>query len=80
MGWLGKQNGELLTLLAGAAFDVLLTTDQNLRHQQNSASLPVAVLVMVAVSNRLPDLLPLIPAIEIELANLQPGQIVEVCL
>src|SRR5207253_9298653 len=32
MGWAGKKNGELLALMAGAGFEVLLTVDQNLRH------------------------------------------------
>ena len=61
MGWTGKKNGELLALMAGAGFDVLLTVDQNLRHQQNLAAAGVAVVVMVAPSNRLMDLVPLVP-------------------
>ncbi len=32
-GWASKQNGELLTL-AALSFDVLLTNDQNIEHQQ----------------------------------------------
>jgi hypothetical protein len=38
MGWVGKKNGELLSLMAGTNFEVLLTVDQNLRHQQNLAT------------------------------------------
>jgi hypothetical protein len=34
MGWAGKLNGELLQL-AAVEFDVLLTSDQNIEHQQN---------------------------------------------
>lgn len=34
MGWAGKKNGELLALMAGTGFEVLLTVDQNLRHQK----------------------------------------------
>ena len=64
MGWAGKKNGELLALMAGAGFEVLLTVDQNLRFQQNHAASDVAVVVMVAPSNRLADLVPLIPAVE----------------
>ena len=33
-GWAGKKNGELLRL-AATEFDVLLTNDQNMEHQQN---------------------------------------------
>jgi hypothetical protein len=35
MGWSGKKNGELLRLMNDNGFEVLLTVDQNLRHQQN---------------------------------------------
>ena len=78
MGWVGKKNGELLALMGGAGFEVLLTVDQSLRHQQNLASSGVAVVVMVAVSNRLADLGPLVPGVEAALRGIQPGDAVEV--
>ncbi|HET7698374.1 MAG TPA: DUF5615 family PIN-like protein [Vicinamibacterales bacterium] len=34
MGWASKKNGELLAL-AAVEFDILLTSDRNLSHQQN---------------------------------------------
>ena len=71
-GWSGIKNGRLLALTA-SAFDAFITVDKNLPYQQNTASLPVAVLVLDAVSNELPYLLPLIPALEAALANLKPG-------
>jgi PIN like domain len=79
MGWAGKKNGELLALLAGAGFEVLLTVDQNLRHQQNLSAAGVAVVVMVAQSNRLGDLVPLLPEVEVALSTIQAGDVVEVC-
>jgi hypothetical protein len=36
MGWSGKNNGELLQLMAQEGFTILLTTDQNLRYQQST--------------------------------------------
>jgi len=78
MGWAGKKNGELLALMAGAGFEVLLTVDQNLRHQQNLAASGVAVVVMAAASNRLADLAPLVPGVEAALRGIQPGDAVEV--
>ncbi|WP_293142511.1 MULTISPECIES: hypothetical protein [unclassified Microcoleus] len=56
MGWSGKKNGELLRLMSQEGFTILLTTDQNLRYQQNLQQAGVAVVVLVASSNRLPDL------------------------
>lgn len=35
-GWAGKLNGELVALAEAAAFDVMVTADQNLSYQQNS--------------------------------------------
>lgn len=78
MGWAGKKNGVLLALMAGAGFEVLLTVDQSLRHQQNLAASGVAVVVMVAPTNRLADLVPLIPKVEAALSSIQPGDAVEV--
>lgn len=62
MGWAGKRNGELLALAAGR-FDVFLTADRNLSYQQDISSFDIAVLVLVARSNRLDDLRPLVPRV-----------------
>lgn len=64
-------NGELLRR-AAEQFDVLLTADQNLEHQQNLATLPIAVVVLVGVSNRLESLEPLVPDVLVVLQSLQP--------
>lgn len=78
MGWSGKKNGELLQLMNQEGFTILLTTDQNLRYQQNLDKAGVAVVVLVAGSNRLPDLLPLIPDVCGVLKTIAPGQIIEI--
>ena len=73
----GKKNGELLALMTGAGFEVLLTVDRSLRHQQNLAASGVAVVVMVAASNRLADLVPPVPGVEAALRGIQPGDAME---
>ncbi|MEG3940825.1 MULTISPECIES: hypothetical protein [unclassified Microcoleus] len=78
MGWSGKKNGELLRLMSQEGFTILLTTDQNLRYQQNLQQAGVAVIVLVASSNRLPDLLPLIPDARNVLNIITPGEVIEV--
>lgn len=78
MGWSGKNNGELLLLMSQEGFTILLTTDQNLRYQQNLQQAGVAVVVLVASSNRLPDLLPLIPNARKVLNTITPGEVIEV--
>ena len=61
-GWAGIKNGKLLAL-AATKFDVFLTSDKNIEFQQNLASLPLAILVVVARSNRMQDIEPLVPEI-----------------
>ncbi len=48
-GWAQLSNGELLNA-AEAAFDVLITTDQNLRYQQNLTGRRLAILVLPTTS------------------------------
>ena len=78
MGWSGKKNGELLQLMAGQNLEVLLTVDQTIRYQQNLQAAGVAAVVLVAVSNRLADLLPLVPSALAALGSIKPGDVVEV--
>jgi Domain of unknown function (DUF5615) len=62
LGWTGTKNGELLRRAVGIC-DVFVTLDRNLEFQQNIKSLSIAVIVLRARSNRMVDLLPLIPAL-----------------
>jgi hypothetical protein len=78
MGWSGKKNGELLPLITSHSFDLFLTTDQNLRYQQNLLAAGTAVLVLVARTNWLADLAPLMPQVRAALPNGQPGDLVEI--
>ncbi len=45
-GWDKLKNGESLAVAEGAGFDVLLTTDKNMRYQQNLAGRKIAVVVL----------------------------------
>jgi predicted nuclease of predicted toxin-antitoxin system len=75
MGWASRKNSALLALAAGR-FDVFLTVDQNIAYQQNLAGLPLAVVAMVADSNRLADLRPLVPQVLEVLRSVKPGEII----
>ena len=46
LGWDTLKNGDLLTVAEAASFDVLLTTDKNLRYQQNLTGRKIAVVVV----------------------------------
>jgi len=62
MGWASIENGALLRL-AEAEFDVFLTRDRNLEYQQNLAAFDLAVIVLVAATNGIEDLKPLMDAV-----------------
>lgn len=76
-GWAGKKNGELLSL-AESEFDVLLTLDKNIPYQQDLNSRRIAILIVRAPSNRIQDLLPVIPECLIALQSIEPGRVVRV--
>jgi hypothetical protein len=49
-GWGDVSNGELLARAEAEGFDVLVTTDQNLRYQQNLSVRRIAIVVLGATS------------------------------
>ena len=76
MGWAAKKNGELLRLVEGE-FEVFITVDQNLRHQQNLSSSRLVVIILVAASNQYDDLAPLIPQVKQAITDSLPGSVIE---
>jgi hypothetical protein len=78
MGWAGKKNGALLALMTADGFEVLLTVDKSLRFQQNLRTAGVAVLLLRGPTNKVADLLPLVPATLAVLTTIQPGDVVEI--
>lgn len=76
-GWAGVSNGELLRR-AVPEFDVFLTVDRNLSFQQNLTNVALAVVALVAVSNDVEDLRPLMPRVLELLPTLRKGQVVRV--
>lgn len=63
MGWADYTNGKLLSE-AGKDFDVMITTDKNIKYQQNLNTLPISIIVLNAKSNRLENLVALIPKLK----------------
>ena len=72
-GWAGLKNGELLSR-AQAEFDVFITTDRNLMFQQNLPKYDLAVIVLAAKTNRLQDLIPLMPKVLDAIDSAKPGK------
>lgn len=74
LGWESIKNGALLQL-AASQFDVFLTVDSNLPHQQNSANFGLTVIVLRGRTTRLPDLRKLLPALHNALKQASRGEI-----
>ena len=75
MGWTGVTNGALLGL-AEDRFDVFITTDKNLRYQQNLAGKQLAI--VQSPTNQVPVVAWLAPAVMEVLASIKPGEFVEI--
>lgn len=49
-GWSVLSNGDLLTMAEQENYELLITTDRNLRYQQNLASRQIAIVVLMSTS------------------------------
>lgn len=75
--WQGASNGQLLALVVAAGFQVMVTTDKNLRYQQSMRSAGMAVFVLRAYKNDLPSLVELVPALMSALETARAGDLTE---
>ena len=76
-GWSGAKNSTLLTLV-DLMFDVLLTLDKYLPYPEELKTVLIAVLIPRARSNRMQDLVAIIPECLATLKRTQPRQVVRV--
>lgn len=77
MGWTGVTNGALLRQ-AEDQFDVFITTDKNLRYQQNFTGKQLAIVQLP--TNQVPVVALLAPVVQEVLGRIKPGEIVEIPL
>ena len=77
MGWAKLDNGDLLSA-AEAAFDAFITTDRNLRYQQNLAGRRLAILILPTTSWPMIQLH--LPKVAAAVNTLRPGDFVELSL
>ncbi|MBI3210030.1 MAG: hypothetical protein HYZ37_14185 [Candidatus Solibacter usitatus] len=76
MGWDRLENGTLLTVAEDDAFDVVVTCDQNLTHQQNLKGRKIAVVVLS--TNHWPRMRPVASRIANLIDFAQSGQITRI--
>ena len=77
-GLTGLANGALLAAADQAGFEVLITVDQHMPHQQSLRGRSIALLVVRARTTNLDELLVLLPDVLTALENLKPGEAVRV--
>ena len=77
-GLAGLKNGALLAAAERANFDVFITVDQGIEYQQNPTARGIAVMILRARSNRLKNLLPLVPVCLARMEAIQPGQMIRI--
>ena len=72
-GWAAYTNGQLLAR-AASEFDVFITFDCNLPHQQNLMNYSLAVIILRARTNNIVDLAPLVPKLPATLPTAPKGE------
>jgi predicted nuclease of predicted toxin-antitoxin system len=75
-GWDMLKNGELLDAAEAAGFDVIVTTDRNIRHQQNLAGRRLAIVILSKARWKLIKLK--LATIESAVSGATPGSFVEI--
>lgn len=75
-GWDMLNNGDLLKAAEGAGFDVFLTTDKNIRYQQNLTGRKIAIVLIR--KQQWPDLKPHVQLVVAAVNGVTPGSYVEV--
>lgn len=75
-GWSSLDNGELLDRAESDGYQLLVTTDQNLRHQQNLTGRQLAIVVLLAAS--WPRIERHVDDIRSVVSQIEPGQYMEV--
>ena len=75
IGWAGIQNGKLLQKAVEAGFEVLLTMDGSMSHQQNLSLHSIAIIGLKAPSNRLADTRPLMSKVMALFSGIAPHTI-----
>ena len=74
--WSSLRNGELLDRAEADGYELLITTDQNLRHQQNLADRRLAIMVLLAAS--WPRIQSRVDDIQVAVDRVGPGGYVEI--
>jgi hypothetical protein len=78
LGWATLQNGALIAAAEAEGFEVFLTTDKNLKHQQNLTGRRLAVVVLSTTS--WPRIRAVADRVLVAVESVQPGSFIEVAV
>ena len=78
LGWSGLSNGDLLNAAERDNYQVLVTTDQNLKYQQNLAERQLAIIVLLSTS--WPRIRQRVEDIQTAVATISPGDYKEISI
>lgn len=74
MKWERLENGDLLNE-AQQQFDALISTDTNIKYQQQVPNYDIGLIVLRGKTNALPSLIELVPQVMDLLKTIQPGEV-----
>ena len=71
MKWNGIKNGKLMTLCIDNGFDLLLTIDKNMMHQQNLDKYPVTIVILNCFTSKIEELITFLPSFKSQVPVLE---------
>ncbi len=75
---MGITNGKLITLAQEHRFDVFVTVDKNLEHQQNLAGITFGLIVVAVPDNNIKYFRPICDDLRTAAEGIRPGQVIHV--
>lgn len=75
MGWASLKNGNLLREAIASNFDIMLTADKHIQHQQNMNSYDIIIVVFDVKRNKIEMITPLLGTFKKEISGYSKGNI-----
>ncbi|MEP6903215.1 MAG: DUF5615 family PIN-like protein [Actinomycetota bacterium] len=75
MNWSGLKNGRLMSVAIEEKFDILLTIDKNIEHQQNINKYDISVVVLDVEKSKIEFLLELLPQFKERVDEYEKGKV-----
>ena len=77
-GWSDLDNGDLLEAAEDEGYDLLITTDQKIRHQQDLSNMNIAIMVLLSTAG--PLIQQKVDDISAAVNDMGPGELKEIAI